>query len=92
MLCLKLINKGISIIKKLCHSLPRNSLITVCKAFLRHIIDYGDVIYEQPQNESFCEKLESIQYKAALAMTGAIQSTSREKNYQDLGLESLKSR
>ena len=92
MLCLKLINKGISIIKKLCHSLPRKSLITVCKAFLRHIIDYGDVIYEQPQNESFCEKLESIQYKAALAMTGAIQSTSREKNYQDLGLELLKSR
>ena len=92
MLCLKLINKGISIIKKLCHSLPRNSLIRVCKAFLRHIIDYGDVIYEQPQNESFCEKLESIQYKAALAMTGAIQSTSREKNYQDLGLELLKSR
>ena len=76
MLCLKLINKGISIIKKICHSLPRKSLITVCKAFLRHTIDYGDVIYEQPQNESFCEKLESIQYKAALAMTGAIQSTS----------------
>ena len=24
-------------------------------------------------NESFCEKLESVQYKAALAITGAIQ-------------------
>ena len=56
------------------------------------MIDYGDTIYEQPQNESFCEKLESLQYKAALAITDAIQGTSREKIYQELGLESLKSR
>ena len=40
----------------------------------------------------FLKKLESIQYKAALAITGALQSTSREKIYQELGLESLKSR
>ena len=33
----------------------------------------------------------SIQYKAALAITGAIQGTS-EKICQELGLESLKSR
>ena len=86
------INKGISIIKKLRHSLPRKSLLTIYKAFLRPLIDYGDIIYNQPQNESFCEKLESTQYKAALAITGAIQGTSRDKLYQELGLESLKSR
>ena len=40
----------------------------------------------------FCEKLELVQYKAALAITGAIQSTSRDKIYQKSGLESLKSR
>ena len=40
----------------------------------------------------FCKKLESVQYKAALATTGAIQGTSRDKIYQELGLESLKSR
>ena len=62
------------------------------KAFLRPLIDYGDIIYDQPQNESFCEKLESVQYKAALAITGAIHGTSRNKIYQELGLESLKSR
>ena len=86
------INKGISVIKKLCHSLPRKSLIAIYKAFLRPLIDYGDIIYDQPQNESFCEKIESVQYKAALAITGAIQGTSREKIYQELGLESLKNR
>ena len=86
------INTGISVIKKLRYSLTRNSLITIYKAFLRSLIDYGDLIYDQPQNESFCEKIESVQYKAALAITGAIQGTSRDKIYHELGFESLKSR
>ena len=34
--------------------------------------------------------MESIQYNAALAITGAIRGTSREKLYQELGLDSLK--
>ena len=33
-----------------------------------------------------------MQYEAALAITGAIQGTTRDKLYQELGLESLKSR
>ena len=79
-------------IKKLRYSLPRKSLITIYKAFLRLLIDYGDIIYDQPQNESFCEKLESVQYKVDLAITGAMKGSSREKIYQELGFESLKSR
>ena len=35
------------------------------------------------------EKLESVQYSAALAITGAWRRTSREKLYLDLGWESL---
>ena len=72
--------------------MPRKSLMTICKAFLRPLFDYRDIIYDQPQNESFCEKLESVQYKATLAITSAIQGTSRDKVYQELGLQSLKSR
>ena len=83
------INKSISVIKKLQHSLPQKSLVAIYKAFLRPLIDYGGIIYYQPLNESFCEKIESVQYKVALAMTGAIQGTSRDKIYQEL--ESLKS-
>ena len=86
------ISKGISVIKKLRHSLPRKSLMTIYKAFLRPLIDYGNTIHDQPQNESFSEKLESVQYKAALAITGAVQGTSCDKIYQELGLESIKSR
>ena len=58
--------------------------MTIYKAFLRPLIDYGDIIYDQPQNESFCEKLESVQYNVELAITGAIQGTSHESIYQEL--------
>ena len=37
-------------------------------------------------------KLEAVQYNATLAIIGAIRGTSRIKIYQELGLESLKSR
>ena len=67
--------------------LPRRSLVTVFKAFIRPHLDYGDIIYDQTYNESFHQKMESIQYSAALAITGAIRGTSREKPYQDLGLK-----
>ena len=40
----------------------------------------------------FYKKIESVQYKVALAITGATQGTSRDKMYQEFGLESLKSR
>ena len=78
-----------STIKKLRYSLPRKSLITIYKAFIRPLIDYGDIIYDQPQNDSFSEKLESMQYKAALAITGAIQGTTRDKIYQEQGLDHI---
>ena len=53
---------------------------------------YYDVIYDQPNNESFCSKIEWIQYNAAFAITGAIRGTSQSKLYSELGIESLKFR
>ena len=79
-------------IKKLSNTLPRDALLTIYKSFVRPHLDYGDIIYDQPQTESFCNKSESIQYNAALAITGAIQGTSKTKLYKELGLEFLKSR
>ena len=40
--------------KKTRPSLPRKPLMKIYKAFLKPLIDYGDIIYDQPQNESFC--------------------------------------
>ena len=65
-------NKGIGIIKRQSYILPRKTLITIYKSFIRPHLDYCDVIYDQPNNESFYSKIEQIQYNAALAITGAI--------------------
>ena len=53
---------------------------------MRPYLDYGDVIYDQASNDAFPNKLETVQYNATLAITGAIKDTSREKLYQELGL------
>ena len=67
------------------------SLITLHKYFIRSYLDFADVFYDQP-NKTFFDKIESIQYNAALAITGAIRGSSKEKLYQELGLEYLSSR
>ena len=86
------VNKGIGLIKRLYRYLPRHSLLNIYKSFIRPHLDYGDVIYDQPLNETFKKRIESIQYNAALAITGAIKGTSREKLYNELGIESLSDR
>ena len=72
--------------------LPRQALVTIYKAFIRPHLDYGDVFYDQAFNNYFHAKMESIQYNACLAITGAIWGTSREKIYQELCLEYLQLR
>ena len=86
-------NKTIAkLLRKLSNLLPRQALVTIYKALVRPHLDYGDVLYDQAFNNSFQEKMESIQYNACLAITGDIRGTSREKIYQEFGLESLQLR
>ena len=86
------VNKAVGLLRKLLNLLPRTTLITIYKAFIRPHLDYGDVLYDQAFNNLFKEKLESIQYDACLALTGAIRGTSKEKIYRELGLRSLRDR
>ena len=86
------VNKAVGLLRKLRNILPRTTLVTIYKAFIRPHLDYGDVLYDQAFNNSFKEKLESFQYNACLALTGAIRGMSKEKIYQELGLESLRDR
>ena len=85
-------NKGIGIIHKLTHVLPWLSLVTIYKSFIQPHLDYGDIIYDLPNNESFCSLIERVQYNAVLAISGAIKGTSQLKIYNELGIESLKFR
>ena len=79
------INKTIGLLRKLQNLLPKTALITIYKAFVRPHLDYGDILYDQAFNFSFLQKLEFIQYRACLVITGAIRGTSRETIYQELG-------
>ena len=89
---LKKVTKSINLLQKLNLTLPRFSLLIIYKSFIRPHLDYGHIVYDQPNNSSLSEKIESLQYNAALAITSAIKRSSKEKLYQELGFESLKDR
>ena len=91
--------QGIGMLRFLSKYLPRHTLNEMYKLYVRPHLDYGDIIYHIPQNicefsqtvtlTNLMEKLESVQYSAALAVTGAWKGTSRQKIYDELGWESL---
>ena len=89
---IKKATKGINVIRKMNLSLPRSSLLTIYKSFVKPHLDYGDVIYGQPKYSSLSDKIESFQYNAMLAITGAIRGTSKEKLFQKLRFESSRNR
>ena len=66
---LYVVNKLTAVLRKLQTGLPRHSLLTIYKAFIRPHLDYCDVIYDKIFNESLHKKLESAQCNAALAIT-----------------------
>ena len=74
---------------------PRSTLETMYKSYVRSQLEYGDVIYHHPPlvgnhlsiynlNE-LMTKVESVQYRVALVTTGAWKGTSKEKLYKELG-------
>ena len=63
--------------------------MSVYKSFIRPYLHYGDIIYDQPFNNTFQNKIESIHYNAYLSISGAIRGTSKERLYKKLDLESL---
>ena len=93
--------KNIGILKHLSKFLPLRTLDQMYKALVRFHLDYCEVIYHIPSIthqphlgrtlSSLMEKVERIQYQAALAITGAWQGSSRSKFYE-LGWETLSDR
>ena len=58
------VNQAIGLLQKLQKTLVRLVIITMYKAFVRPYLDYGNMIYDEACNETFHQKLESIQYNA----------------------------
>ena len=69
-------NGTIGLLRKFQQVLLRPSLINIYKAFIRPQLDYGDVVFDHAFNNSFHQRLECIQYNAALPITGTIRGTS----------------
>ena len=95
-------NKMIGILRHLSKFLPIQTLDQMYKALVRSHLDYCDIIYHIPAKlnpppigltlSTLMEKVEQIQYKAALAITGAWRGSSRAKIYEELGWETLSDR
>ena len=56
--------------KRVSLTLSRKQLLTIAyKIFVTSHLDYADIIYDKPFNDAFKEKLEKVQYSAALIVT-----------------------
>ena len=94
--------KGIGLIKHLRRYLPTKALDQIYKMHVRPHLDYCDFIYHIPELKNnpssdinlnyLMTTLESLQYQAALAVTGAWKGSNRDKIYEELGWESLHNR
>ena len=51
------VNKTVGLLRKLENILPRGSLLTIFKSFVRSHPDYGDFIYDQSFNNTFHQKM-----------------------------------
>ena len=89
---IKKATKGVNVIRKMNLLLLGSYLLTIYKSFVSPHFHYRDVIYDQPNNSRMSDKIETVQYNAALSITGTVRGTPKEKLYQELELESLKDR
>jgi len=83
--------KRINIMRKLKYLLDRNSLQTVYFSFIRPLLEYADVVWDNcTQYEA--NELEKIQHEAGRIVTGTTQFVSIEKLHMETGWKPLSSR
>ena len=79
----------IGLIRRLSACLPSKAQLTIHKSIVRSHFDYSGILHDKPGNLNFESKIEMVQYKTCIAITGVIQGTSRDRLYDELGLMSL---
>ena len=81
----------LSILRKLKFDLDRETLKSMYFSFIRPILEYGDIIFDNCPE--FCKsKLEQINLEAARIVTGATKLVSHSLLYRESGLEKLETR
>ena len=84
--------KGIGVLRFMSKYLHRDVLDQLYKLYVRPHLDYCDIIYHKHDLDlklDFTKKLESVQYSAALPVSGAWKGTNTDRIYEELGWEPL---
>ena len=84
-------NKRLDIIHKMRCILPRLYIEKLYKSFIRSLLDYTDVRYDNCCKFD-TDKLENVQCRACIIATGVIRLTKHETLLQEVGLETSKYR
>ena len=72
----------IGILKSLKYKLNRKSLKIIYIAYIRSILEYGDVVWDGNLTSDQSLQLERIQYECARVITGLLLVRVRESNYR----------
>jgi hypothetical protein len=75
-------------LKPLKFKIDKSTLACLYKSFIRPIMEYGDIIWDNCTAGN-SELLESVQYQSARVVTGAIKGTSSNSLRQELAWEEL---
>ncbi|PJE77770.1 hypothetical protein CI610_03303 [invertebrate metagenome] len=81
----------LNILRYIKFKVNRKSLIKIYTAFIRPILEYADIIWDNCTHQSK-QLLESVQLEAARIITGLRSGTSHNKLYEEIGWESLSDR
>ncbi len=90
-LCVNKAWKSIGTLRSLKFILTRSSLEKLYITYIRPLLEYGDIIWDNCSNE-LKNDIEAVQHEAARIVTGATKLCSLENLYRDLKWESLASR
>ena len=84
-------NQSLGLLNALKYKLDRATLEKLYFSFVRSKLEYGSIVWDSCSKHSE-ELLESVQYRAAKIVSGAIHRTSHGVVYSELGWERLEQR
>ena len=85
------VSTKLNVLRSLKFDLDRKTLQCMYLSFIRPVMEYGDIIFDN--SPDYCkDKLEKINIEAARIITGATKLVSLNKLYTESGFESLETR
>ena len=89
-----LVNKAakcVGLLRRICYEGPRECLETLYKSMILPILEYGDIIFDG-NPDTYTNRLENVQRRAALTCTRAYKHTKHTKLLEEVGWPQLSQR